>query len=214
MQENLVIQRLIDTGIVAVIRAETADAAINIAKACLQGGITAIEVTFTVPDADQVILTLAKTFDEQTLLIGAGTVLDAQTARQAVKAGARFIVSPGFDSKTGKQCRKLDTPYLPGCLTITEIIRASQAGASIIKLFPGSAVGPGYVKAVRGPLPDIRLMPTGGVSLDNIEAWFQAGVVAVGIGGELTGKAASGDYAGVTEQARRFVEAVKKARGA
>ncbi len=207
-----VIKSIIDHGIVAVIRAESAATAAKIAKACLAGGIKVIEVTFTVPGAHQVISALDKEFRDSGLLLGAGTILDPAAAKTAITAGARFIVSPAFDEKTASVCDKSDIPYLPGCLTVTEMMRALAAGTEVIKLFPGSAFGPGYVKAIKGPLPDIKLMPTGGVSLDNIQDWFACGVVAVGVGGELTAPAKTNDFQGVTDRARAFVQAVNSAR--
>ncbi|OHE45176.1 MAG: bifunctional 2-keto-4-hydroxyglutarate aldolase/2-keto-3-deoxy-6-phosphogluconate aldolase, partial [Tenericutes bacterium GWF2_38_8] len=162
--------------------------------------------------ASYVIEALAKTFTKDELIVGAGTVLDSETARIAILAGAQYIVSPGFDLETAKLCNRYQIPYMPGCLTITEMIKAMEAGSDIIKLFPGSAFGPSYVKAVKGPLPQANIMPTGGVSLDNVSEWIKNGVVAVGVGGELTSPAKKGDYEGVTELAKAFVSAVAKAR--
>ncbi|HRY77954.1 MAG TPA: bifunctional 2-keto-4-hydroxyglutarate aldolase/2-keto-3-deoxy-6-phosphogluconate aldolase [Candidatus Izemoplasmatales bacterium] len=213
MDKLSILKRITDVGVVAVVRAETPEEALKIGEACIAGGLPAIEVTFTVPDAPAVIAALAKRFSEKDLLIGAGTVLDAPTARAAILAGAQFVVSPGFDMETAKLCGRYQRPYLPGCLTPTEMIRATEAGCDIIKLFPGSAFGPAYVKAVRGPLPQIKIMPTGGVSLDNVSEWIRAGVVAVGVGGELTAPAKQGDFAKVTALAKAFVAAVAQARG-
>lgn len=207
-----VIQRIKDVGVVAVIRANTADEAIKVSKAVMAGGIPAIELTFTVPGALNVLEELNKTFKQDELILGAGTVLDAVTARLAILAGATYIVSPGFDEETAKMCNLYGVPYMPGCLTITEMLNAQKAGAKLVKLFPGSAFGPSYVKAVRGPLPDIQIMPTGGVSLNNVQEWVKNGVVAVGVGGELTAPAKNGDYEGVKQNAIAFVEAVKAAR--
>ncbi len=212
MNKKDVLQRIKDVGVVAVIRANTADEAEKISKAVLAGGIPAIELTFTVPGALRVLEALNKTFKPEELILGAGTVLDAVTARLAILAGATYIVSPGFDQETAEICNLYGVPYMPGCLTITEMLNAQKAGAQIVKLFPGSAFGPSYVKAVRGPLPDIQIMPTGGVSLANVKEWIKNGVVAVGVGGELTAPAKTGDYEGVTKNAVAFVEAVKEAR--
>lgn len=210
--KNDVLKRITDVGVVAVVRATTAEEAFQIAEACIKGGLPAIELTFTVPNADQVIKKLAQTIDPKDLILGAGTVLDAKTTQIAIDAGAKYIVSPGFDLESAQLCQKLGVPYMPGCLTITEMLMAQKAGAEVVKLFPGSAFGPGYVKAVKGPLPNINIMPTGGVSLDNVEQWIKNGVVAVGVGGELTAPAKTGDFEGVTANARAFVEAVKRAR--
>lgn len=210
--KNDILKRITDVGVVAVVRATTAEEAFQIAEACIKGGLPAIELTFTVPNADQVIKKLAQTIDPKDLILGAGTVLDAKTTQIAIDAGAKYIVSPGFDLESAQLCQKLGVPYMPGCLTITEMLTAQKAGAEVVKLFPGSAFGPGYVKAVKGPLPNINIMPTGGVSLDNVEQWIKNGVVAVGVGGELTAPAKTGDFEGVTANARAFVEAVKRAR--
>jgi 2-dehydro-3-deoxyphosphogluconate aldolase / (4S)-4-hydroxy-2-oxoglutarate aldolase len=212
MFKHEVLKKITDVGVVAVIRAETSKQAIDIAKACIKGGLPAIEVTFTVPFAHQVIEDLVKAIPKDKLLIGAGTVLDSETARIAILAGAQYIVSPGFDLKTAQLCNRYQIPYMPGCLTITEMITAMEAGCDVVKLFPGSAFGPSYVKAVKGPLPQINIMPTGGVSLDNVKEWVSNGVVAVGVGSELTGPAKKGDYESVTQNAKAFVNAVKDAR--
>ncbi len=213
MRKQDILKKITDVGVVAVVRAESSEQAISIAKACIKGGLSTIEVTFTVPDAHLVIKKLAETFSQDELLIGAGTVLDSKTAKIAISAGASFIVSPGFDLETNHLCKSLNVPYLPGCLTPTEMIVAMKAGCEIIKLFPGSAFGPSYVKAIKGPLPHINLMPTGGVSLDNVAEWINNGVVAVGVGSELTGPAKKGDFEAVTKLARAFVDGVKTARG-
>ncbi|MDY0294671.1 MAG: bifunctional 2-keto-4-hydroxyglutarate aldolase/2-keto-3-deoxy-6-phosphogluconate aldolase [Acholeplasmataceae bacterium] len=207
-----VIKRITEVGVVAVVRAEKKEDAISIAQACIDGGLPAIEVTFTVPHADEVIKTLSQTFSDDQLLIGAGTVLDAETARIAILNGAKYIVSPAFDEKTALLCNRYQIPYMPGCMTITEMIKALEFGSDIIKLFPGSAFGPSYVKAVKGPLPQVNIMPTGGVSLDNIQEWVKNGVVAVGVGGELTGPAKKGDFAGVQKNAQAFIKAFQDAR--
>jgi 2-dehydro-3-deoxyphosphogluconate aldolase / (4S)-4-hydroxy-2-oxoglutarate aldolase len=212
MYKHEIMKRITDVGVVAVVRAESAEQAILISKACIQGGLPAVEVTFTVPHADEVIKGLAHAFNDEELIVGAGTVIDSQTARIAILAGAKYIVSPGFDLETAKLCNRYQIPYMPGCLTITEMIKAMEAGADIIKLFPGSAFGPSYVKAVKGPLPQANIMPTGGVSLDNVHEWISAGVVAVGVGSELTGPAKKGDYEGVSKLAKAFVDQVKEAR--
>jgi 2-dehydro-3-deoxyphosphogluconate aldolase / (4S)-4-hydroxy-2-oxoglutarate aldolase len=213
MFKHEILKKIIEVGVVAVVRAETKEQAIEISNACIQGGVTAIEVTFTVPKAVEVIQGLADAFDSKKLILGAGTVLDSETARLAILAGAQYIVSPSFDVETAKLCNRYQIPYMPGCLTITEMIHAMESGVEILKLFPGSAFGPSYVKAVKGPLPQANIMPTGGVSLDNVHDWIKAGVVAVGVGSELTGPAKKGDYEQVTKLAEQFVAAVRKARG-
>jgi 2-dehydro-3-deoxyphosphogluconate aldolase/(4S)-4-hydroxy-2-oxoglutarate aldolase len=211
MKKFQVLKELTESGVVAVIRAENEEQAIQISKACLAGGIKGIELTFTVPGAADVIKTLAQKFGNE-MLIGAGTVLDSETARIAILAGANYIISPGFDAETAKLCNRYQVPYMPGCMTITEMITAMEAGADIVKLFPGSAFGPDYVKAIKGPLPYANIMPTGGVNLGNIDQWIKAGCVAVGAGSDLTAPAKTGDYEGVTALAKQFVAKVQEAR--
>lgn len=214
MQKYETLKRIIDVGVVAVVRASNSSEAIKISDACIKGNIPAIEVTYTVPNATKVIEELCEQFTNDELIVGAGTVLDSITARIAIMAGAKYIVSPAFDLETAKVCNKYQIPYLPGVATITELITAMEYGATIVKLFPGSAYGPSYVKAIKGPIPQANIMPTGGVSVDNVKDWIKAGVVAVGVGGELTSPAKTGDYEGVTKNALAFVKAVKEAREA
>ncbi|PKK85973.1 MAG: bifunctional 2-keto-4-hydroxyglutarate aldolase/2-keto-3-deoxy-6-phosphogluconate aldolase [Tenericutes bacterium HGW-Tenericutes-8] len=213
MMKHPILNQIAASGVVAVVRAETKEEATKIALACVEGGLKAIELTFTVPNAHEVIQHLRDHISEDKLILGAGTVLDKETAKLAIESGAKYIVSPGFDLETALYCKDIDVPYMPGCLTITEMLTALKAGVEVVKLFPGSAFGPSYVKAVKGPLPNINIMPTGGVSLANIAEWVKNGVVAVGVGGELTAPAKKGDYEGVTANAKAFVEAFKNARG-
>jgi 2-dehydro-3-deoxyphosphogluconate aldolase/(4S)-4-hydroxy-2-oxoglutarate aldolase len=207
-----ILKRIVDVGIVAVVRAENSEKAEKIAKACIDGGIPAIEITFTVPKADRVISILKDKFPSEELIIGAGTVLDSETARIAILSGAEYIVSPSFNLDTAKLCNRYQIPYMPGCMTITEIVEAMEAGVDIIKVFPGSVYGPSIIKAIKGPLPQVALMPTGGVSLENVEQWIKNGCIAVGVGGELTKGAKSGNYKEITETAKKFIEKIKKAR--
>jgi 2-dehydro-3-deoxyphosphogluconate aldolase/(4S)-4-hydroxy-2-oxoglutarate aldolase len=202
-----------DVGVVAVVRAENAEQGQKIAESCIKGGIPAIEITYTVPGATEVISTLTTTFTHNQLIIGAGTVLDSETARIAILSGAKYIVSPAFDFETCKLCNRYQIPYMPGCMTITEIIHAMEAGAEVIKIFPGSVFGPGFIKAIKGPLPQAQLLPTGGVSLDNAAEWIKNGSFALGVGGELTKGAKTGNYDLITETATKLVAAVANARG-
>lgn len=206
------LKKITDIGVVAVIRTENADMAEKTSKACIDGGIPAIEVTFTVPGADKVITSLKSKFTKDQLIVGAGTVLDSETARIAILAGAEYIVSPGFDLETVKLCNRYQIPYMAGCMTITEMIKAMEAGADVIKLFPGDAFGPSMVKNIKAPLPQVPIMPTGGVSLENVEEWIKNGCIAVGVGGKLTAGAKTGNYDEVTRIAKLFVEKVKAAR--
>nr|WP_330381831.1 bifunctional 2-keto-4-hydroxyglutarate aldolase/2-keto-3-deoxy-6-phosphogluconate aldolase [Defluviitalea phaphyphila] len=205
-------KKITDVGIVAVVRAENEEKAEKIARACIEGGIPAIEVTFTVPNAHKVIESLKSKFTKDELIVGAGTVLDSETARVAILSGAEYIVSPGFDLETAKLCNRYQVPYMPGCMTITEMIHAMEAGADVIKVFPGSAFGPDIIKAIKGPLPQAVLMPTGGVSLDNVDQWIKNGCIAVGVGGKLTAGAKTGNYELITETAKQFIEKIKEAR--
>ncbi len=207
MQKYEVLKRIEKTGIVAVVRAKDSEEAKNIAYACIDGGIDSIEITFTVPGAHKVIEALVDEFGDK-LLVGAGTVLDSETARAALLAGAKYIVSPNFDLDTAKLCNRYQVPYMPGCMTITEMIKAMESGVDIIKVFPGSAFGPSFIKAIKGPLPQANLMPTGGVSLDNVDQWIKNGCIAVGVGGALT----KGSKEDMTNAAKAFVEKIKEAR--
>ncbi|AEH50775.1 bifunctional 2-keto-4-hydroxyglutarate aldolase/2-keto-3-deoxy-6-phosphogluconate aldolase [Pseudothermotoga thermarum] len=202
-----VVDRIIESGIVAVIRAETPERAIEICRACKEGGIVAIEVTFSVPHAAEVIYQLDKEFGKE-ILLGAGTVLDPYTAKIAIEAGARYIIAPNLSEETALLCNKHRVPYIPGVLTPTEIVRALELGVPLMKLFPASAVGPSYIKAIHGPLPQAKLIPTGGVELDNVKEWIKAGAVAVGVGGGLT----KGTREQIVETARKFVQLIAEAR--
>lgn len=159
------------------------------------------------------IVDKCKTTKDGKLVIGAGTVLDAETARAAMLAGAKYIVSPGFDLETAKICNRYKVPYLPGIMTINEIITAHEAGVDFVKLFPGSAFGQGYVKAIKGPLPYANIMVTGGVNIDNIDSWIKAGVDAVGIGGELNKLGEEGKFEEITAVCEQYMAKLNEARG-
>ncbi|WP_366248231.1 bifunctional 4-hydroxy-2-oxoglutarate aldolase/2-dehydro-3-deoxy-phosphogluconate aldolase [Terribacillus aidingensis] len=213
MRKAEVLAKINEQAIVAVVRADSPEQAIQISDACIEGGLTAIEVTFTVKDADQVIKQLSAQYTENTdVIIGAGTVLDSTTARLAILEGASFIVSPTFDAETAKLCNLYQIPYLPGCMTIGEIKQAMEAGADIIKLFPGSAFGPSFIKAIKAPLPQANIMPTGGVDLENVGDWLKNGAVAVGVGGNLVAPASTGDYEKITLIAQQYIQKVKEAQ--
>jgi 2-dehydro-3-deoxyphosphogluconate aldolase/(4S)-4-hydroxy-2-oxoglutarate aldolase len=207
-----ILKRITDAGLVAVVRAETSDKALRIAEAVLEGGCPAIEVTFTVPGAHRVIESLAERYKPSELILGAGTVLDPETARIAILSGATYIVSPALNVKTVRLCNRYQVPMMPGVMTISDVIEAMEAGADIIKLFPGETFGPGMIKAIKGPLPQAPLMPTGGVDVGNVGEWIKAGAVAVGAGSSLTGGAKTGDYASITNTAREFIEKISEAR--
>ncbi|WP_053362949.1 bifunctional 4-hydroxy-2-oxoglutarate aldolase/2-dehydro-3-deoxy-phosphogluconate aldolase [Bacillus sp. FJAT-27251] len=215
MKKQKVLSKLSDCGVVAVVRADSPEEAVKISDACVKGGITGIEVTFTVAGADEVIKELAEQYQNNPeVVIGAGTVLDAVTARIAILAGAEFIVSPCFDQETAKLCNLYQVPYMPGCMTITEMKKAMEYGSDIIKLFPGNAFGPDFVKSVKAPLPQANIMPTGGVSLENVDQWIKNGCVAVGVGGNLVAPAKTGEYGKITEYASQYVKKVQEAREA
>jgi 2-dehydro-3-deoxyphosphogluconate aldolase / (4S)-4-hydroxy-2-oxoglutarate aldolase len=199
------LQAVLKRGMVAIIRAESADAALLLAEACIAGGMSALEVAFTTPDTPGVIRTLRARHGDQ-LLLGAGTVLDPETARIAIDAGAQMIISPSVNVETIRLCQRYQVLSMPGAMTPTEIVTAMDAGADIVKVFPAEVFGPAYIKALRAPLPQAALMPTGGVTVENLGAWFDNGAVAVGIGGSLSAPGASGNYQAVTERARAFTE--------
>jgi 2-dehydro-3-deoxyphosphogluconate aldolase/(4S)-4-hydroxy-2-oxoglutarate aldolase len=212
MQKWEALSRITKAGLVAVVRAESADVADGIAGACREGGVGAIEITFTVPGAHEVIAGLAKRFSNDGLLIGAGTVLDEETARIAILSGAQFIVGPSLSARTAQLCRRYQVPYLPGAATATEVVRALEEGADIVKVFPGEILGPAFVKGILGPLPHAPLMPTGGVTIENAGEWIRAGSVALGVGSNLTAGAKTGNYASITETARKFLAKIHEAR--
>jgi 2-dehydro-3-deoxyphosphogluconate aldolase / (4S)-4-hydroxy-2-oxoglutarate aldolase len=213
MKKLNILSKVTECGVVAVVRADSKEEAVKISEACVRGGIQGIEVTFTVQGADEVIKELASMYkDHSNVVIGAGTVLDSTTARIAILAGAEFLVSPAFDEETAKLCNLYQVPYMPGCMTITEIKRALEAGVDIVKLFPGNAFGPEFVKSVKAPLPQVNIMPTGGVDLDNVEQWIKNGCVAVGVGGNLVAPAKTGEYEKITEYAKQYIAKVRAAR--
>ena len=212
MDKEKVITRITDVGVVAVVRAENSDKAMRIVDACIEGGIPAIELTFTVPKAHKVIEDLAAKYSSDEIILGAGTVMDSETARIAMLSGAEYIVSPYFDLETVKTCNRYRVPCMPGAMTIKEVVAAMEAGADIVKIFPGDLFGPKIIKDIKGPIPYAKMMPTGGVDIDNVDQWIKAGAVAVGAGSSLTAGAKTGDYKAVADTAKKFVEAVKAAR--
>lgn len=212
LDKEKVLTKLTDAGLVAVVRAKSGEEAIKIADACLEGGCPSIELTFTVPGAHKVIEDLAARYQGGEMLLGAGTVLDSETARIAILSGANYIVSPGFNLETAKLCNRYRVPYMAGCMTITEVITAMEAGVDIIKIFPADLFGPTIIKDIKGPLPQAKLMPTGGVDVSNVDKWIKAGAVAVGAGSSLTAGAKTGDYAKITETAKEFIAKIKEAR--
>jgi 2-dehydro-3-deoxyphosphogluconate aldolase/(4S)-4-hydroxy-2-oxoglutarate aldolase len=209
------LNRVLDSGIVAVIRAPSGELLADVAEALVAGGVDVMEVTFTVPRAVQVLERVADRLGDR-IVLGAGTVLDTETARAAMLAGAEFIVAPTTNLDVIRICRRYDKPVMPGALTPTEVVAAWEAGADIVKVFPSDLTGPKYLKALHGPLPQIRLMPTGGVNLDTAADFLRAGACALGIGGSLVEKSAvaSGDLGRIESLARQYVEIVNETRRA
>ncbi len=213
MDKQTVLQKLQECGIVAVVRGNSVEEAIAITDACVAGGVTAIELTFTVPQADKVITELCDRYqDNPDVLIGAGTVLDPETARAAMLAGAQYIVSPSLNIETLQLCNSYAVPMIPGIMTVREALMALENGADILKVFPADLFGPKIIKDILGPVPHAKLMPTGGVHADNVAEWIHAGAVAVGAGSSLTAGAKTGDYAAITETAKKFKANILAAR--
>jgi len=209
-----VIQKIRDIGVIPVVRATTADEAMRAIDAIREGGISVLEITMTVPGAIKLIEEVAKRYENEAL-VGAGTVLDPETATACVESGARFIVSPALNLETIACCRRLDIAVMPGALTPTEVVQAWNAGADFVKVFPAGAVGgPGYLRSLKAPLPQIELVPTGGVSLKTAADFIRAGAAALGVGADLVDIKAirEGQAALITERARQFVEIVREAR--
>jgi len=214
MRKIAILNKLINSGVIAVIRADSKNEALSVSKAIVKGGITGLELTFTIPNAEELIRELKEKYaNNKEIVVGAGTVLDATTARIAIMAGAEYIVSPFFDQKIAEYCNLYQIPYFPGCMSITEISNALKAGVDIIKLFPGSAFGPSFVSAIKAPLPQVNIMPTGGVSLENMDQWFANGCVAVGVGGNLLAPAKTGDFDKITNLAKQYIQQFEAIRG-
>lgn len=190
----------------AVIRGNSAEEATEISEAVYEGGIKNIEVTFTTPQADESIKELAKKYAGTDMVVGAGTVMDAITARIAIIAGADFIVSPNMVLEISTVCNTYGVPYLPGCGTVTEVAEAMATGVEVVKVFPGGILGPAFIKNVHGPIPHVEMMPSGGVSLDNMDTWMDNGAWAVGIGSALTKDMKEKGIESVSENAKAFVD--------
>ena len=210
MNKEQVISKIKENGLVAVVRAENTEKAIRITEACIEGGVASIELTFTVPFAYKVIEELAKRYTKGEIILGAGTVLDPETARIAILSGSEYIVSPCLNVETIKLCNRYRVPVMPGIMTITEAITAMEAGAAILKLFPGELFGPKFIIAIKGPLPYAQIMPTGGVDVNNAAEWIKSGAVALGAGSSLTG----GDYETIVATAKEFIKNIRGSRNA
>lgn len=220
MKKIKLVQQIAEEGVVAVLRGDTPEEVVRMAEQAIAGGIKVIEVTMTVPFALRAIEELAKRYSsampgsDNYAIIGVGTVLDPETARAAILSGAEFVVGPSLNPDTVALCNRYRIPVMPGVMTIQEIQSALELGVDIVKLFPGNLYSPSMIKAIKGPMPQANIMPTGGVSLNNLGEWIKAGAVAVGIGSDLTSEAVkTGDYALVAEKAAQYVAAYREAKG-
>jgi 2-dehydro-3-deoxyphosphogluconate aldolase/(4S)-4-hydroxy-2-oxoglutarate aldolase len=212
MRREEVLKSITDAGVVAVIRGDSKDEAIKIVDAVSKGGIKIMELTMTVPNPIDVIKEVAEKYKGTDIIVGAGTVLDTETARACILAGAQFIVSPSLDVDTLKLCNRYKVAVMPGVMTVKDAITAFEYGIDVVKVFPANLYGPSVIKSFKGPLPQGDFMPTGGVTVANLHEWIEAGAVAVGTGGDLTKGAKTGDYELVEKTAREFVEAYKRAK--
>lgn len=209
-----VLKALEDCGVVAVVRGNTKEVGVNIAKACIKGNVKAIEVTYTNKFANDIIRELSEEYKNcSDVVIGAGTVLDSETARIAILSGAQYIVSPSFSAETAKMCNRYKVAYIPGVMTINEIVSAHECGVDVIKLFPGSAFGQNYIKAIKGPLPYANIMVTGGVNIENIDSWIKSGADLVGIGGELNSLGEEGKFDEISDICNQYIEKLNEVRG-
>jgi 2-dehydro-3-deoxyphosphogluconate aldolase/(4S)-4-hydroxy-2-oxoglutarate aldolase len=207
------LDRILNSGVVAILRAPSGELLVDVAEALLAGGVEAIEVTFTVPRADRVIEKVAEKLGNR-IVLGAGTVLDAETARIAILSGAEYIVSPTVNLDVIRMCKRYSKLAMPGAFTPTEVVAAWEAGADVVKIFPSDIGGAKYLKAIKAPLPHIRMMPTGGVTLETAKDFLAAGACSLGIGGNLVEQSAvqNRDFARITSLAKQFVEIVKEFR--
>lgn len=213
MQRDQALELIRRTGVIAILRAERTDRLLQAAEAIRAGGVQAIEVSLTTPGALEVITEATRRAGDD-LLFGAGTVLDAETARAAILAGAQFVVAPTLDPATIALCRRYSIPAIPGAYTPTEVLAAWQAGADLVKVFPASVGGPDWIRALKGPLPQVQLVPVGGVTLSNAGAFIRAGAAALGVGSALAAPRLieQGDFATLTARAQAFADAIAEAR--
>ena len=214
MDKDKILAKIEESGVVPVVRAKNAEQAVKISEAVKKGGIRVIEITMTVPGAIDVIKELTEKYREDPdIIFGAGSVLDGETTRTAILAGAEFIVGPALNEEMIKVANRYQKPVIPGAMTPSEVVRAMEAGADVVKIFPAALFGPKIIKAIKGPIPQARLLPTGGVSHDNVKEWFKAGSFAVGAGSAIVKGADEGDFEQVRENAAKFVELINEVRG-
>ncbi|MGG5460171.1 bifunctional 4-hydroxy-2-oxoglutarate aldolase/2-dehydro-3-deoxy-phosphogluconate aldolase [Clostridium sp. B9] len=199
----MILEKLKANGIVAVVRGKSHEEARGYMEACLRGGIKSLELTYTVPNVCELIKEYSS---HKEALIGVGSVLNGKMASDAIEAGAKYVVSPGYSEEVNNVCKEMNVLYLPGCMTVSEIMKAIDAGNKMVKLFPGDAFGAKYVKAIKAPIPNVEIMPTGGVSVDNIEEWFENGVACVGVGSSLI----KGSLEDIESTAKAFMKKIKK----
>lgn len=213
MSRDVTLKRILDGGLVAVVRSESPEQLARVVAALAEGGVTAAEITFTVPDAVSVIRQVRRELGDK-IVLGAGTVLDPETARAALLAGAEYLVSPVVNLEVIRLARRYDKVVMPGAFTPTEVLSAWEAGADVVKVFPADIGGPSYLKALKGPLPQIRLMPTGGVDLNTAEAFLKAGACCLGVGGQLVEPKAvkEGNFDRLRELASQYAAIVKRVR--
>ncbi len=209
MKKYEILKKINEAKLIAVVRGSSVDEAMLITEKIVDGGIVGIEITYTTPNATRVIELLCKKYGDK-ICLGAGTVLDESTAVSAIHAGANYIVSPHFDKNIALICNKYHIPYLPGVMTVREIVEAHTYGVDVVKLFPGGDVGMGFAKNVKGPIPHFEFMPTGGVSLDNLAKWLDCNAFSVGIGGFLTESAKTKEYDKITDVAKEIVRIYKE----
>jgi len=210
MKREKIVERIIESKVVAIIRMDKSEKVISVAEAMIEGGIVSLEVTMTTPNALQIIKELNDNYGSN-VLIGVGSVVDAEIAIKAIEAGAKYIVSPIFKKEILEASHKLDIPAMPGCYTPTEIYIAQEAGADIVKVFPADQLGTNYIKAIKAPMPQLKVMPTGGVTLTNAGDWINAGACAVAVGSNLLDKAAieENNFGKITANAELIIENIK-----
>lgn len=201
----MILDELKASGVVAVVRGKSHEEVRGYMEACLKGGIKSLELTYTIPNVCELIKEYSSHAEA---LIGVGSVLNGKMASDAIEAGAKYVVSPGYSEEVNKVCKEMNVLYLPGCMTVSEIMKAMDAGNKMIKLFPGDVFGAKYVKAIKAPIPNVEIMPTGGVSVDNIEEWFANGVSCVGVGSSLI----KGSLEDIENTAKAFMKKMEKIR--